>query len=69
MFGRMDAAGMWVLVALICLYFLPWIVAHNRQHPAVDGILILDLFLGWTVIGWVIALAWACSRPPVPRRA
>ena len=28
------------------------------------AIFFLNLFLGWTLIGWVVALAWACSGTP-----
>jgi len=27
-----------------------------------DAILILNLFLGWTFLGWVIALVWAFTN-------
>jgi hypothetical protein len=52
------------LVGLL-LYFLPTIVAASRHHSSVIGILLLNFFLGWSVIGWIIALVWALSRPPV----
>ena len=29
------------------------------RHPATAGIGVVCLFLGWTLIGWVVALAWA----------
>lgn len=32
---------------------------HNRQ-----AILVLNLLLGWTILGWVGALTWAITRPP-----
>jgi hypothetical protein len=28
------------------------------------AILMLNLFLGWTVIGWIIALIWSCTVTP-----
>jgi len=49
----------------IVLYFLPTFLAASRHHPSVLGIFQLNFFLGWSVIGWVIALVWAVSRPPV----
>jgi hypothetical protein len=41
------------------MYFLPTILAfaHNKRDTA--AILLLNLFLGWTMIGWVVALVWA----------
>lgn len=50
-------AAIWILV----LYFLPTIFAWARNAKAMDGVLVINLFLGWTFIGWVIALAWAAS--------
>ena len=47
------------LAFLILLYFLPAIIGHDKRDAA--GIFLLNLFLGWTVIGWVIALIWACA--------
>ena len=49
------------LLVTVVLYCLPIIVALSRQHPSVGGITVVDLLLGWTVIGWIGALAWACS--------
>jgi hypothetical protein len=43
-------------VVLIGLYFIPSIVAGQRHHPQRMAIETLNLFLGWTFVGWVIAL-------------
>jgi hypothetical protein len=44
---------------LIAFYFLPTIVGrHRRNAPA---IFLLNLLLGWTLLGWVIALVWAAT--------
>jgi hypothetical protein len=49
--------GGWILVGL---YFLPTIVAFRHRNQT--AIFILNLFLGWTFIGWVLALVWACTN-------
>jgi Superinfection immunity protein len=49
----------------LVLYFLPSIIALARSKRDAVSILVLDLFLGWTAIGWVIALVWAL-RTDVP---
>ena len=41
------------------LYFLPSIIGRDKRDAA--GIFLVNLFLGWTVIGWIIALIWAVS--------
>jgi hypothetical protein len=50
------------LIALF-LYFLPTIVANSRKRQ-VGSIFVLNLFLGWTLLGWVVALVWAMSEKP-----
>ena len=44
----------WIMVGMI--YFVPTVVAMARNHPARVSILLLDIFLGWTLLGWVAAL-------------
>ena len=53
--GHWQAVGAWFLMML---YFLPVWVALFRHKPA-GGVAVIDFFLGWTVIGWIIALAMA----------
>ena len=38
------------------LYFLPWIIALIRGKRDTLGIFLLNFFLGWTFIGWIVAL-------------
>jgi hypothetical protein len=44
------------------LYFLPAILAFGRSKRDAVAILVLNLLLGWTVIGWVISLVWALKE-------
>jgi hypothetical protein len=44
------------------LYFLPAIIAFARSKRDAGSILVLNFFLGWTAIGWVIALVWALKQ-------
>ena len=46
---------------LIALYFVPSILAHTNKKTNRNAITALNFFLGWTLIGWVIALVWALS--------
>ncbi|HXE31684.1 MAG TPA: superinfection immunity protein [Terriglobales bacterium] len=52
---------MLTLLVLTLLYFLPSILARNKRSFV--PIFLLNLFLGWTLVGWVIALVWALSEP------
>ena len=53
----------WILTILGLLYFAPTVAASKRDHDSIDGIVVLNLLLGWTIVGWVVAMSWACSRP------
>ena len=46
----------------LVLYFLPAIIAFARSKRDATSILVLNFFLGWTAIGWVIALIWAVKQ-------
>ena len=46
---------------VVALYFLPFIVAWLRGHHNKASIFLLNLFLGWTGIGWVVAFIWSAS--------
>lgn len=48
----------------IGLYFLPAIVAALRHTHNSTAILFLNLFLGWTVIGWFAAMLMAILSAP-----
>jgi hypothetical protein len=59
---RVDAAiGFVVIGAIVCVYFLPAIVARNRNHSNAGAIYFLNLLFGWTFIGWGVALVWAMT--------
>lgn len=62
-----SGSGLFLVLALaVGLYLAPFIVAATREHRQTGAILILNLLLGWTVIGWVAALVWACTAKAVP---
>jgi hypothetical protein len=48
-----------VAFAIFGLYFLPTIIARSRGHRQENAIFLLNLLLGWTLIGWVAALVWS----------
>jgi hypothetical protein len=50
-----------ILGAIVLAYLFPFIVAVSRgKNPG--GVLILNLVIGWTVVGWIIALVMACGQ-------
>ncbi len=56
-----DAATGLAIALILGIYFLPDWIAQSRGHPNRGSIFILNLFLGWTFLGWVAALIWANS--------
>jgi hypothetical protein len=59
-----DAGGTLVIIGIaLLIYFFPAIVANRRQHHNALAIFMLNLFLGWTGLGWIGALIWACTDP------
>lgn len=54
----------WILAVVSLFYLLPWAIAATRNKSNQGGIFILNFFLGWSFIGWVIALVMACGTDP-----
>lgn len=48
-----------VIVLVTAFYFLPTIVAAVRHVPNVGSVAVINLFFGWTLIGWVVSLSMA----------
>jgi hypothetical protein len=46
-------------MVVLGMYFVPTIVGWKKKNSG--SIMMLNLFLGWTLIGWVIALCWALA--------
>jgi DNA-directed RNA polymerase subunit RPC12/RpoP len=63
--GLMILGGVAVVFLLIYgiyrIYFLPLHIAKSKKHPQEQAIFIINLSLGWTFLGWIIALVWAVS--------
>jgi len=55
-----------VLITLLSLfYFLPFAIAYNKKRSNTGAIFALNLFLGWSLVGWVVALVWALKEEQV----
>lgn len=54
--------GVIFLLFIFSLYFMPTLVAVQKKKINVPAIFILNLFFGWTMIGWVGALIWAYCK-------
>ena len=61
-----ELVSLLILVG-IPLYFLPSYLAYNRKKRSKLSILLVNLFFGWTTVGWFIALIWAVSSDKQPQ--
>jgi hypothetical protein len=61
--------GFGYLAILLLIYFLPAAIAFSRGHVNAGAILVLNLFLGWTALGWIVALVWSFMNSTKPNRA
>jgi len=48
----------------LALYFLPTIIGFRKSNAG--AIFALNLLLGWTVIGWIVALVWSLTAETPP---
>ena len=46
-------------LAIAMIYAAPALIAAWRRHRRAEQIALLNLLLGWTVIGWLALLVWA----------
>jgi hypothetical protein len=56
-----------LIVLCLALYFAPSCIALARGKRNAGAIFALNLFLGWTMVGWVVSFVWACTvdAPPM----
>jgi hypothetical protein len=62
---QFSGLGEWLLVLgpmFLIAYFIPFFIATGRKHRFNIAIGLINLLLGWTVIGWFAALIWAVNR-------
>jgi Superinfection immunity protein len=54
----------WLIICLLVgAYFAPALVAFLRRQQNRWLILTLNILFGWTVVGWMICLAWSARAP------
>jgi hypothetical protein len=54
--------GFIIFVFSLALYFLPSIIAIAGHRRNAAAIFLLNLLLGWTFVGWVVALVWSVKK-------
>jgi len=58
-FGPWEIGLILLMLPSLAVYFVPTIIAIIRHTRNVLGIVLLNIFGGWTFVGWVIALVWS----------
>jgi hypothetical protein len=56
-----GVGGVLAIILVVGGYFLPSIIAKSRKHHQYSPILLINVFLGWTLLGWFVALVWSVS--------
>lgn len=60
----MEDLGLVLLVIVgIGIYLLPTWIACARKRINKGAIFCLNLFIGWSLVAWVIAMVWAVKEP------
>jgi len=59
--------GLWLIVMLIGVYFLPTIIAVERNVVNKWSVAVINAFLGWTLLGWVVSLAMSLRTATEPK--
>ena len=49
--------------SLLVMYLIPFLIAAARNHDVLMTILVMNLLIGWTGIGWVAVLIFAIWSP------
>jgi hypothetical protein len=54
-----------LITVFFLFYLLPFAIAFNKKRANTGAIFVLNLFLGWSFVGWVIDLVWAIKEERV----
>lgn len=52
-------------IILLILYFLPAMIAYQNKKRNKVAITVLNVFAGWTILGWIAALVWAVKKDSI----
>ena len=56
-----SLTGVVGVIVLVSCYLMPTVIALLRDKRGAVGVTLVNVFLGWTVIGWFLAFIWSCS--------
>jgi hypothetical protein len=52
---------------LLAAYLLPALIAICRRHHNKVPIILVNIFAGWTILGWFVAFIWSFTSPAPPQ--
>jgi len=55
----------WAAAVLTVGYMLPWAIAVTRGKANAGAVGWVNLLLGWSLVGWIVALVMACTAHQV----
>jgi len=61
--------GLLIWAAIIIAYWTPAIVGARRRVTNEGSVIVVNLLLGWTVVGWIVAMAMAVRTSTRPAAA
>ena len=61
-----DLGALLVISLLVGCYLLPTVIGSARHAPDLWAVALINIALGWTVGGWIVALVMAMRSPPPP---
>jgi len=62
--ARHSIFEMLVLLLAVIVYFLPAMIADRRKRHDLLIIALFNAVVGWTVLGWLLALFWSLQPNP-----
>ncbi|HEX3860598.1 MAG TPA: superinfection immunity protein [Stellaceae bacterium] len=61
-----NTAEVILLILILVLYMLPTLLAFARDIPRRKLVTVINIILGWTLIGWLVAFLWATLERSTP---
>jgi multisubunit Na+/H+ antiporter MnhB subunit len=55
-----------IAAVAIGMYMLPTIIGKFMHSPRMDTVVLVNIFLGWSVVGWIVALVLGAMKPRPP---
>ena len=57
-----------LILILLVIYFIPTALAVYKKHDNINVIIIMNVLLGWSMIGWFVVMYWANTNTEIFRK-